>query len=232
MLFGMCFAVVIDTNITNNKISFRECLLKYGITIISFLVSNIQVYIISLDRVCTICFKVRCCIKNKNICTFLSVLLSWTFSCILVVLMALFRSQDNGGDECSLSRVFPDEFPLLPVMFILLQVGTIINITWLVIYLIRHHRQMQTLKVRKVGRDDVRLCITIGIITSVCTLLHIPWNITSLYGILIDCQSRIVRNLAFFLSALTSIINPIIYIFRVQKFRQLLQNSIRCRKHI
>lgn len=228
MLFGMCWAVVIDTNVTKNKISYRECLMRTGIASISFLVSNTQVFIISLDRVCTICFKVRFFIKNRNICTVLSVVLSWTFSFILIVLLTLFRSQDNGGDECSLSRIFPDDFPLLPFIFILLEVGTLINISWLVIYLIRHHRKMQTLTVRKVGRDDVRLCITIGIVTSVCTFLHIPWNITTIYGILIEWPSRFIRNSAFFLSALTSIINPIIYIFRVQKFRQLLQNSIRC----
>ncbi|CAC5374263.1 unnamed protein product [Mytilus coruscus] len=205
MLFGVCCAVIIHSNLTSGKISYKECLLRYILTSVSYSVSNTHVFSISLERVFKICLKMNIFTKNRKMCSLLSVILSWAFSCTFIALVVILMSTDNGEEECSLSRIVPNEFPFVPLMVISIQVGTLINISILVIFLFRHHRQMQKLKMLIVGRDDVRLCITVTIVSAVCTILHMPWNIIMIYGTLGEPQPQFVRNAAFLFAALTSL---------------------------
>ena len=226
MLFGVFCVVIINSNLTSDEISYKECLVRYIMLAVSYSVSNTHVFSISLERVCKICLKMNVFTENRKCCSMLSVILSWAFSITFITIVVLLNAAENRKDECSLSRFVLNELPFVPLMAISVQVGTLINISILVIFLFRHHCQMQRLKMLKVGRDDVRLCISVTIISAVCIVLHMPWNIIMIYGSLGESQSQYVKNSAFLFAAFTSIINPIVYIFRIQKFRQLLINSI------
>ncbi|CAG2208133.1 TAAR [Mytilus edulis] len=226
MFFGVCCVVGINSNLKSDGISYNECLWRYIIASVSYSVSNIHVFCISFERVCEICLKLNIFTENRKMCSFLSVILSWTFSGAFVALVIILGPKDNGERECPLSRLASNEFPYVYLMAITFQVGTIINITILAIFLFRHVRQMQKLNLRKEGPDNIRLCITVTIISAVCTVLHLPWVIIRIYEPLVESQPQFVRNAAFIFAAFPSIINPIIYIFRIRKFRQLLINSI------
>ncbi|VDI59133.1 Hypothetical predicted protein [Mytilus galloprovincialis] len=172
--------------------------------------------------------------NHRPTVTILTVIGSWVFAAGSLGLIQILNGRDSDEHECSLSRVLNSEFPYAGALLALIQIGILTNISILTVFLIRHQYRMKSMVRSGTSKSDIRLCITVCIVSIVCTMLNVPWTLVIFYGTMVEWPSRFVRNAIFFLSTLTSIINPIIYTYRTRKFKALLQESTQllycCRK--
>lgn len=227
MLFGFLWFLIIDTNIDTVNISYTECFVRFYFTGIAYFVSNVHVFIISLDRVCTVCLNLKLFTNHRRAIAIATVAGSWIFSAVSLGLIQTLNGRDSGEHECSLSRVIPKgSFPAIPFLLTLIHFGTLCNFLIMVTFLIRHQHQMKPVTRSEISKSDIRLCITVGLISIVCTLLNVPWTVLLFRGTLGIWPSRLFRNCIFILSSLTAIINPIVYIYRTRKFKTLLVEGI------
>ncbi|CAG2239111.1 OLFR [Mytilus edulis] len=238
MLFGFIWFLVIDINVNKNNIPYTECVVRLVIVQLSHLVSNVHLFNITLDRICTVCLNAKLFINHRGAITILTVIGSWIFSAGSLVLFQILNGRDSGEQECSISRVMNPGFPYVATLLALIQIGSISNVIVMIVFLIRHQNLMKaTIRIdtgRKTSKSDIRLCVTVCIVSIVCTLLNLPWTVLLLYGSIVEWPSRFVLHSTFFLSSLTALVNPILYTYRTRKFRVLLQESTQllncCRK--
>ncbi|CAC5362558.1 OLFR [Mytilus coruscus] len=176
--------------------------------------------------------------NHRRAISILTVIGSWIFSASSLVLINTLNGRDSGESECSLSRVVNPGFPYVATLLALIQIGTLTNVLIMIVFLIRHQNLMKS-TIRKengskTSKSDIRLCITVCVVSIVCTLLNVPWTVVLCYGSIIEWPSRFVLHSTFLLSSLTALINPILYTYRTRKFKVLLQESTqlfnRCRK--
>lgn len=100
--------------------------------------------------------------------------------------------------------------------------------TLLLVFLIQHQRKRDKLNVRKIKKSEIKLCITIGIITIFFFAVNSPLTVVYLLeGFYTDMpSSRLIRNSSYLFAGINSMINPFIYLFRIKYFRDLLRKSI------
>ncbi|CAC5379203.1 unnamed protein product [Mytilus coruscus] len=229
MMFGFLWFVVIDTNVTTANIPYTECVVRFIVGALSYFVSNVHIFNISLDRVCTICVNAKLFTNHRGAITVLTVIGSWLFSAGSLVLIQTLNGRDSGERECSLSRVLKPGFPFTAALLALIQIGILTNVSIMIVFLIRHQNMMKSTMGNetrsKTSKSDIRLCITVCVVSIVCTLMNIPWTVVVFYGSMVEWPSRFVRNSVFFLSSLTALVNPILYTYRTRKFKALLQES-------
>lgn len=225
-LFSVIWISMIETY-SNPDIdtSFTECLIRWVAAGTSYYVSNIHILCISMDRILVLCFDMVSIKTNRQLVTLFCTVISWFFPLTIVLLMAIFRSHDTGETGCSLSRIFPKGTPYMSIFLLVIQTGILVNTIILVGYLRYHQIQMKNINVS--GRRDNKTIITICIISTVCTTLNIPWSCLMLYGTIVEWPSRFTRFTIFIFSAMTSFVNPIVYVLRIKKFRALLFRTVR-----
>ncbi|CAC5379202.1 RXFP1 [Mytilus coruscus] len=160
---------------------------------------------------------------------------SWIVSAGSLVLIQTSNGRNSGECEWSLSRVLNPGFSYAAALLALIQIRILTNA--LIIIIRRQNLMKSTIRIEtesKTSKSDIRLCITVCVVSIVCTLLNIPWTVLVIYGAMVEWPSIFVRYSIFFLSSLTALINPILYTYRTRKFKVLLQKSTqlfnRCRK--
>ncbi|VDI75055.1 Hypothetical predicted protein [Mytilus galloprovincialis] len=196
MLFGFLWFLIIDTNTDTVNISYTECFVRFYFTGIAYFVSNVHVFIISLDRVCTVCLNLKLFTNHRRAIAIATVAGSWIFSAVSLGLIQTLNGRDSGEHECSLSRVIPKgSFPAIPFLLTLIHFGTLCNFLIMVTFLIRHQHQMKPVTRSEISKSDIRLCITVGLISIVCTLLNVPWTVLLFRGTLGNFVKFILQKL-------------------------------------
>lgn len=230
-LFGLCGFLVIDTHVRTD-ISFYNCVIRFYVISVSYVASSTHILGICIDRVCAICFNIEIFKVNRKAVAMITIAASWMFAFVSMIVVYL-QINDNGNKICSLTRIFPKSNPITAVIMATIQLGIIISTFILLWHLVQHHKQMRRLQVRNISKTDIRICVTITAIVVMCTLFNTPWNVVLFYGPLVEWPRRSLRNSLFILSGFNSVLNPIIYIFKIKEYRQLIRNSIcslRCSK--
>ena len=233
-LLGLSWLLMIET-LNGSLMSFASCCARSFVLIMSFKASTLQVFGICLERLLIVCWNFTILKENKNMMSMCTVIISWAISCFLTCLMFVFGTVPyDDARICSFSSIFGEKqkeiFGQFAIFMGSIQIAVFANMTFLLIYLVRHHNNLDKQTVRPIKKSDIRICTTIGIIAATFFIVNTPITIVYLLeGYYSGMESsRVIRNVAFLLAGLNSAINHFFYMFRIKKIRQLLVDSVTC----
>lgn len=220
LMSGISLIALADLYVRKRSIDFSTCVAQMTLLAVTYIAAAAHVFNISLERVCFICFKIQPFRTHRKIIWMLSIFISWIISGVLVACMQLFKGKvDNNVEECSLKRLFATGFPAYGTYLAVLQFGIVINIFVLIVYLLKHQISMRENNIETLNTKEIRSIISISLISAVTTLAGLPFTFILIYGAVYGYPATTVTRATFFLSELSAIANPIIYIFRIKKFK-------------
>jgi hypothetical protein len=128
-------------------------------------------------------------------------------------------------EVCSLDGLFLNKLinviEYFGILFAVIQIPVLACMAVLLISVVNHVRQLKNNGVRNHNGSDVRICLTILVISSVFTLCNSPLTIVFILEATWSnmTATRTVRGAALVFAGLNSALDPVIYLFRIKEFR-------------
>lgn len=224
LLFGILLFFNIALSL-KTYVEYSTCLAGHYLMTTSLLASLIHLFCISFERICCICFKLASVKANRKFVTCILVAGTWLIA-ICVVVSQPVKENIVGDNTCTVRRVMSTGFPIYATALAIFQLGIVINVLLLMITLVKHKNYMEENGVRTISTRDIRTVITISLVSLATTLTGLPLIAFMLYCSVYGWPSSNIGKSFLIISGLSSLANPIMYIFRVRKFRKIIINSL------
>lgn len=230
-IIGVSWLLITNT-LRGTKMSFADCAIRAYLLCVTFMASMFQVLGICIERNMVICLQSRFFMSPKKNKMFI-IIMSWGLAILLssIVSAVTVRSY-NDARVCSFDSLFQAQkytaYGTLGIIFAITQVGVVVAMTILLVFLNQHQKKMKKLKVHKIKKSNIKLCTTIGIIAVLFFAVNTPLTVVYLLdgfytGV---SSSRIIRNSSFLFAGINSMINPFIYLFEIKYLQDLIRNSV------
>lgn len=224
-LLGVSWILLTQT-LGGTKMYFFDCYIRCYLLCITFMASMFQVFGICIERNIVICLRLKIMSQQRNFVSMSIIILSWGLAILISSIMSAVNvSRFHDARTCSLDSMFQEHkynaFATFGLIFAITQVGVVVAMIILLVFLVQHHRTMVRLNVRKIKKSDIKMCITLSIVAFLFFAVNTPLTVVYLLdgfhtGV---SSSRILRNVCFLFAGINSAINPFIYIFNIKQFR-------------
>lgn len=220
--------LLITSTLGGTKLSFANCASRCYLICVTFMASMFQVLGICVERNLIICLQLKIVSEQKKQVSISIIIMAWGLAILLSGIVSAVTVRSYHDDRtCSFDSLFQEQkntaYGTFGIIFAVTQIGVVVAMTTLLIYLIQHQKKMDMLNVRKITKFDLKLCMTIGIIAVLFFTVNTPLTVVYLFDGFSTgmSSSRVVRNLCFLFAGINSMINPFIYLFRIEYFRNL-----------
>lgn len=235
--------LLITSTLGGTKLTFANCASRCYLICVTFMASMFQVLGICVERNLIICLQLKIVSEQKKQVSISIIIMAWGLAILLSGIVSSVTVRSYHDDRtCSFDSLFQEQkntaYGTFGIIFAVTQIGVVVAMTTLLVYLIQHQKKMDMLNVRKITKSDLKLCMTIGIIAVLFFTVNTPLTVVYLFdGVSTGMSSsRVVRNLCFLFAGINSMINPFIYLFRIEYFRNLRRkctNQIcNCKNHV
>ncbi|CAC5421920.1 ADORA1 [Mytilus coruscus] len=229
-LVGLSAYLMAETYLyTDTIFSYYDCWTRYYMFCLSLFASMLHVLGICLQRLQIVLRKTA--VQNHRNFAWLVIIASWTLSIIINSIPFSIWTQDQDLTICSLDTLFSGYERMFSFyigtahgMITLLVVITMSILSRLLWLLGERH------PTNAWGEKDRRLFVTVCIMAVVFLVTTTPLVCVLLsYDLLAD-NKRSQRSACVLISLLNSAINPVVYLYRVHKFRNILRKIVLCGK--
>lgn len=224
-IVGVSIIPLLDTYMNSNKyFAYYDCLFRFIIFFASFVASMLHILGICVERALLSCGSIN--INNKRCASFATIIVSWILAGLSVsVAFFHFQSVPSDLEVCSFDGLFRNKMinviEYFGILFAVIQIPVLACMTVLLINVVNHMRQLKKNGVRNHNGSDVRICLTILVISSVFTICNSPLTIVFIINATWSnmTATRTVRGAVLVFAGLNSALNPVIYLFRIKEFR-------------
>ena len=116
-------------------------------------------------------------------------------------------------------------YSTIGIILAVTQVFTWFFLGYIIYFLVCHLKEGPNLS--QTSTHEIRTAVTFSIIALICTFLTVPYIILQSFESLMENVSQTTRTSLGILPIFTCVINPIVYLFRIERLRKLLMKSVR-----
>ena len=223
-IVGVSIIPLLDTYINSNEyFAYYDCLFRFMIFFASFVASMLHILGICVERVLLVCGGITN--NNKRCASIATIIVSWIMAGLSVSVVFFYWGVPSDLEVCSLDGLFLNKLinviEYFGILFAVIQIPVLACMAVLLISVVNHVRQLKNNGVRNHNGSDVRICLTILVISSVFTLCNSPLTIVFILEATWSnmTATRTVRGAALVFAGLNSALDPVIYLFRIKEFR-------------
>ncbi|XP_071141989.1 sphingosine 1-phosphate receptor 1-like [Mytilus edulis] len=229
-LVGISAYLMAETYLYTDKIfSYYNCWIRYYMFTLSLSASMLHVFGICAQRLKIVIRKTA--VQNHRNFAWFVILASWTLSIIFNSIPFSIWTQDHDLTMCSLDTLFSGYEQMFSFYS-----GTVYGIITLLVVVtmsILSRLLWLRFKINSTnvwGYKDKRLFVTVCIMAVLFFVTITPLVCVLLSYDLLGENKRSQRSACVLISLLNSAINPIVYLFRVPEFTQILRKILLCGK--
>lgn len=223
-IVGVSIIPLLDTYMNSNEyFAYYDCLFRVMIFVASFVASMLHILGIGVERALIVCGSITN--NNKRRAAIATIIVSWIMAGLSVSVVFFYWGVPSDLEVCSLDGLFLSKMinviEYFGILFAVIQIPVLACMAVLLIIVVNHMRQVKNNGFRKHNGSEIRICLTILVISSVFTICNSPLTIVFILETTWSnmTATRTVRGAALLFAGLNSALNPVIYLFRIKEFR-------------
>ena len=217
----------------DEKFSFYGCMFRFYVFSVTFVASLLHVLGICIQRIrlvaCT--FTIQQHQKKRRLVEWTVIGISWACSVVINTIPFGMWAEKYGLETCTIDAIVLNHQRSF-VLYIGSVYGLIVMTGIVLMGMLCSTLCIKRKKLPENGWDtkDVKLCTTVSIIAISFILTTSPLTFVLLFNDYLGENKSGKRSICVLISLLNSCINPVIYLFRVKEYRELMKRMVRCGK--
>lgn len=224
LIFGLFLLSFHILSYINSKFVVKECaVLVYGMLSTRFS-SHCQILGIAVERFAAVRKKFPATPDERKKAAMTVIIVPWFVSIIFMSIIHHFSHHDEYNSSCRFFKFTKDVYVTVGIVSVAVQLLTWFFLCCIVYHLICYLKEVQIQTER--SRHEVRTAVTFTIVAIVCTCLNAPYLVIQCSEALMEEVSQTVRTITSILSILICIVNPLLYLIRIRRLRNLMHRSL------